>query len=86
MPLPPPPAAALTSSGRPSAFVASRASLDPEDTDSRAGKTGAPALAASFRARTLSPEASSVSALGPMNVTSALAQARAKAGFSDKKP
>ena len=51
-----------------------------------AGTTGTPAEAASCRARALSPKMSSVSGDGPTKVTPASAQARARAGFSDRKP
>ena len=49
------------------------------------GSTGTPAEAASLRAAVLSPSSSSSSGVGPMKVIPAFSQARANAGFSDKK-
>ncbi len=52
----------------------------------RPGSVGTPAAAAASFALTLSPSASIASGGGPMNVTPASAQARAKAAFSLRKP
>src|SRR5712692_2256559 len=50
------------------------------------GRTGTPAEAASLRAAVLSPSNSRRFGGGPTKVMPAFSQARAKAGFSDRKP
>ena len=50
------------------------------------GTTATPAFSISARERTLSPIASIASGGGPMNTTPASRHARAKAGFSERKP
>ncbi len=50
------------------------------------GSTGRPAANACRRAASLSPAASSTSALGPMNTIPAASQARASRGFSARNP
>src|ERR1700722_15492583 len=50
------------------------------------GRTGRPAAIACSRAASLSPAASSVSGVGPMNTTPAAAHARASRAFSDRNP
>ena len=66
IPLPPPPATALTNSGNPislEAFTSSLASAE----ESEDLSTGTPARAAAAIAFTLFPASSSTSDLGPMN-------------------
>jgi hypothetical protein len=48
--------------------------------------TGRPAARAAAIARALFPVSSSISALGPMNVIPASAQASANCGFSERNP
>ena len=90
MPLPPPPAAALISTGKPIFFAATSACsavgkpspagpLSP-------GTTGVPAAVTVLRASVLLPIFRIASADGPMKVMPAAAQASAKSSFSDRKP
>ncbi len=85
IPRPPPPATALTKTGNPMAWVAStmvsRSSLGSVE-----ARTGSPASCAAPTARTLLPASSSTSAPGPMKAIPAASQARARSGFSDRKP
>ena len=84
MPRPPPPNAALTSSGKPtSAAAASRSVWSVTVT---LGRVGTPASAMAVLAAILSPMASMVSGAGPTKISPALAQDRANAAFSDRKP
>ena len=66
MPLPPPPATALTKSGNPISFDAFTSSLASAE-ESEDFRTGTPARAAAAIAFTLLPASSSTSDLGPMN-------------------
>ena len=77
MPRPPPPADALTSSGRSSSVT------DAAETSS---STGTPAFAISFLAPTFEPIASIDSGAGPTQVSPASTTWRAKSAFSDRKP
>ena len=85
MPRPPPPATALTKTGKP-------ISSAPATSSSRSAdggvdlSVGMPAARAASSARTLLPASSSTSAGGPMKVMPAAAQARASSGFSLRKP
>ncbi len=72
MPLPPPPAAALTSTGKSIAAGSPEPSYD--------GTTGTPAATAISRAASLRPILSITSALGPTSVMPAASTARAKRG------
>ncbi len=81
MPLPPPPAEGLSSTGMPS-LRASAASSAPE----APGTTGTPAAATVSLARILSPISAMASAGGPTKVSPAPVTARAKAAFSARKP
>ena len=84
MPFPPPPPAALISTGNVrffAAFIAS-ASLRRSVPDS----TGTPAARTARRVLDLSPHRARAAAGGPMKVRPACAQASAKAGFSDRNP
>ena len=85
IPRPPPPATALTNSGKPSssdAATSSSISADGADDPS----TGRPASRAAAMARDLSPVRCSTSGGGPTNVMPASAQACARSGFSDRNP
>ena len=84
MPRPPPPNAALTSSGKPT--VSAAAARSPSLVTVIPGSTGTPALAIRALAVTLSPIAAIVSGAGPTKISPASAQARANAAFSDKNP
>jgi BirA family biotin operon repressor/biotin-[acetyl-CoA-carboxylase] ligase len=85
MPLPPPPNAAFTTSGKPSraasffAFARSTGSRVP-------GTIGMPAASAIFRASALSPIASIAGAVGPTNVMPASSTACANCARSARKP
>ncbi len=84
--MPPPPAAALSITGKPmrSASLATAAS---SRTGSRVpGTTGTPAATASRRAEVFSPMSAIVSLRGPMKAIPSCSQARAKSGFSARKP
>ena len=78
MPLPPPPAAAFTSSGNPTG-----AGSDGSDDE---GRTASPAALAAARAASLSPMVSITSGVGPTQARPASVTARAKAAFSDRNP
>ena len=85
MPRPPPPATALTNTGKPiSSAPATSASKSAEGGVD--WSVGIPADRAASSARTLLPASSSTSAGGPMKVMPADAQARARSGFSLRKP
>ncbi len=82
MPLPPPPAAALTSTGYGSSrLIATRASVIEYD-----GTTGTPAATAISRAASLRPILSITAADGPTSRISASSRASAKAARSERKP
>ena len=86
MPRPPPPYDALMATGQPwtapKAWISSAEVTGP----SLPGTTGTPASIAATRDDTLSPITSMASGGGPTNVAPREARARAKAGFSLKKP
>ena len=75
MPRPPPPADALTSSGRSASVGCSGAS-----------SVGTPAFRISSLAPIFEPIASIDSGVGPTQVSPAPITARAKSAFSDRKP
>ena len=88
IPLPPPPAAALSMIGYPMERAYSLALASPPSGmgSFNPGTTGTPASMTLRRARVFSPISSIASGGGPMNRIPALAQARAKAAFSERKP
>ena len=86
MPLPPPPADALISTGYPTASAKARASSTRSTTPSEPGTVGTPQAVMVSRAAALLPMRSMHSGDGPMNTRSFSAQARAKSAFSAKKP
>ena len=86
MPRPPPPAAALTSTGYPIFWAIARASSSSVMTPFEPGTQGMPASSASARAAALSPTRSMVSAEGPMNSTWDARQTSAKCAFSERNP
>ncbi len=86
MPLPPPPAEAFTSSGKPTpAAAATRAASSPVSA-SKPGTTGTPAATARRFAAIFEPMAATTSAGGPTKAMPAAAQAAGKSGRSDRKP
>ena len=86
IPLPPPPATALISTGYPSRFATASASSGVFTTPSLPGVTGTPARFMISRARDLSPMSRMFSGDGPMNVIPQSSQISAKCAFSDKNP
>ncbi|CAM5646649.1 hypothetical protein SANTM175S_00451 [Streptomyces antimycoticus] len=85
IPRPPPPATALTNTGKPSSSAARTSSSTSVD-GSEEPSTGTPAARAAATARALFPVSSRICALGPTNVIPASSHARARSGFSDRKP
>ena len=85
MPRPPPPATALTNSGKPTSGAAAT-SVSTSSDGSLEASTGSPASRAARIAATLSPVRSSTSGGGPMNVKPASAHRRANSGRSDRNP
>ena len=85
MPLPPPPAAALTISGKP-ICLATTASSSSRRPRSLPGTKGTPRFFTVSRAVILSPIASMASGEGPMKVIPASAQAAANSARSERKP
>ena len=86
MPRPPPPATAFTKSGYGSADGRLDERVDVGRRLDAGAASGTPAALAAAIARALLPVSSSTSAVGPMKVMPALAQASARAGFSERKP
>jgi len=89
IPLPPPPATALTINGKPTAPAARAISSSLAVAGSGAslpGTTGTPTATAAVRAAVLLPIRSIASADGPMNVSPAPSHALANAAFSARKP
>ncbi len=86
MPLPPPPPAALSITGKPMSAAKLRASSKLAKGLSVPGTTGTPAAIMFRRACVFSPMASMALAGGPMKVSPAWSQARTKAAFSERKP
>jgi hypothetical protein len=86
MPLPPPPAAALSITGRPTARTDAAIAAGSTLGASLPGTIGTLAALASRLAAALSPRRSITSAVGPMNTRPAASTARAKAAFSARKP
>ena len=86
MPRPPPPNAALTSSGNPTASARAARSRVSSAGTVAPGSTGTPASAIRALAATLEPIAAIVPGSGPTKISPASAQARANAAFSDRNP
>ena len=86
MPLPPPPATAFSTTGKPIFLAASERIGGFVDGIERAGDGGDAGFARECRAAVLEPNRSMASADGPINVTRASAQARANEAFSERKP
>ncbi len=85
--MPPPPAEALTSNGKPTSSAASSSpSSSPGANRPEPGSTGTPAAFASSRARSLSPMSSMHLAVGPTQTRPASSTARAKPAFSARNP
>ena len=83
-PMPPPPALALTISGKPTSFPVSPSAAS--STTNAAGSTGTPNRATNCRACHLSAIASVAESGGPTRTSPALSHARAKSAFSERKP
>ena len=86
MPLPPPPADALTRTGRPTASAAARTPASVWSAGVSPGTTGTPARTISARAPSFEPMLAMASGGGPTNVSPASRHAAANAAFSDRKP
>ena len=87
MPIPPPPAEALTSRGKPtSAAASSRPARSFSGKRGLPGRIGTPADLASSRARSLSPISSIVAGRGPTQIRPASCTMRANPAFSARKP
>ncbi|MNV69897.1 hypothetical protein D3C71_1628290 [compost metagenome] len=87
IPIPPPPAAALTNSGKPTACAASARPVASSGVKrALPGSTGTPATFAISRARSLSPMSRMVCGAGPTQVIPAALTALANAAFSARKP
>ncbi|CAB5006312.1 unannotated protein [freshwater metagenome] len=86
MPRPPPPNAALIAIGQPNSVPKSVISFAVVTNSVVPGTMGAPPRSAALRLDTLSPISSIASGGGPMNATPIAVMARAKSGFSLKKP
>ncbi len=84
IPRPPPPADALTSTGKPSADAAFARAAAPFT--STPGSTGTPAFCMSALAASFAPMAVIASGGGPMKTRPDAATRRAKSAFSDRKP
>jgi hypothetical protein len=86
MPLPPPPADALTITGMPISRATAIASAASSMTPRWPGTVETPASAASFFDSILSPSTDMAPTFGPMKAMPAASSARAKAPRSDRKP
>ena len=86
MPLPPPPAAAFSITGRPTRRTVAAISSGSVLGDWLPGTMGTPAASASRLAAALSPRRSMTSGVGPMKTSPAASTARANAAFSARKP
>ncbi len=86
MPLPPPPADGLSSTGVPISRAASTSCASVRPLPLEPGTTGTPAAFTVSLARILSPIRAMASAGGPMKTSPASSQARAKPAFSARKP
>ncbi len=86
MPLPPPPAVALISTGKPISWAIFRACFSSSIKPSLPGTTGTPASRAMLRAAFLSPSSCMASGVGPMKSMLQLRQTSLKWAFSARKP
>ena len=86
MPRPPPPAAALISTGKPISLAIFIASASLVTAPSEPGTTGMPSFLAVSFASILSPMMRMCSDVGPMKVISCSSRISAKRAFSDRKP
>ncbi len=86
MPLPPPPAAAFMSTGKPIFLETSMASFSSESALFDQGSTGTFSSSAIFLACTLLPMRRMTFEVGPMNLMPHFSQASAKPEFSARKP
>ena len=86
MPLPPPPADALTITGRPMSLATTSASSASAMMPSEPGVTGTPAAVIVARAAALSPMRSMLSGDGPMNLMPCSRQRRLNSARSARNP
>ncbi len=86
MPLPPPPAAAFSNTGNPTARAAAAMEVGDWSDGVSPGTTGTPAAIIVARAAVLDPMLLITAAGGPTNVKPACAQASANSARSDRKP
>ncbi len=86
MPLPPPPADALTMTGRPMSFATTSASSASAMIPSEPGVTGTPAAVIVALAAALSPISSMLSGDGPMNFIPCSRHRRLNSARSARKP
>ena len=86
MPLPPPPAVAFSSTGKPISRATFTASCSLPISPSLPGTVGTPASRANARAEFLSPTRSIASGVGPMKPMSHDRQTSAKWEFSERNP
>ncbi|MDT4864505.1 hypothetical protein D3C87_1419030 [compost metagenome] len=86
IPLPPPPATALTTQGSCMSPMASITAWRSSVASASPPAVGMPSRCAASLAIALSPNSSSVSGIGPMKVIPSSAQPRASSGFSDRNP
>ena len=86
MPRPPPPAAALTITGRPILRASFSRLASPWSAPWYPGTHGTPASIMRRLAAALLPMAAIAAGGGPMKTRPAFSQAAAKASFSDRKP
>ena len=82
IPRPPPPAAALTSSGVPSRAASAASVASSSSSPAYPGTTGTPAASASRRASILSPSSFIARGGGPIHVMPGAQHRSANAGFS----
>jgi hypothetical protein len=86
MPRPPPPAEALTITGKPTCRAHSTASASDAMMPSDPGNIGTPACFMAARAFSFSPISRVTSGRGPMNLISLISQTSAKFAFSASSP
>ena len=86
MPLPPPPADGLISTGKPTADAPAMRSASVRSARASPGTVATPRASTAARAEILSPIASIDSGVGPMKTMPAAAHARANAAFSARNP
>ena len=86
MPLPPPPADALISSGKPARCAAATSAASDWSAGVSPGTTGTPAACMVCRAAIFEPIAAIASGGGPTKISPASRQARANPAFSARNP